>query len=159
MSPPRVIVDPLARPAPGNGEGAPAIGTNKRYAAQLDRRMDERIIQSAIAGQPLQSLTEKELRLEVYPLTTSPQPLEVLAWVRFGPHAMQVRARAVRWTQKAVGIEFEVAGQKHRTWVWANAVDRPGPDQHPGHRTAPDNAPRPGERQPVWQDRPRAAAE
>lgn len=81
-------------------------------------------MQTATSGHPLQSLTEKELRLDVYPLTTSPHPLEVLAWVRFGPHAMQVRARAVRWTQKAVGIEFTIGEQQHRTWVWANAVDR-----------------------------------
>lgn len=100
------------------------MGTNKRYAAQLDRRMDERIMQTATAGHALQSLTEKELRLDVYPLTTSPQPLEVLAWVRFGPHAIQVRARAVRWTQKAVGIEFTIGDVAHRAWVWANAVDR-----------------------------------
>lgn len=108
------------------GKGTPAIGTNKRYAAQIDKRMDERIMQSVTAEQPLQTLTDKELRLDIYPLTTSPQPLEVLAWVRFGPHAMQVRARAVRWTQKAVGIEFTVGDAEHRTWVWANAIDRAG---------------------------------
>jgi hypothetical protein len=86
--------------------------------------MDERITATVAADQPLQTLTEKELRLDVYPLTTSPQPLEVLAWVRFGPHALQVRARAVRWTQKAVGIQFTIGDVEHRTWVWANAVDR-----------------------------------
>ena len=101
------------------------MGTNKRYAAQLDKRMDDRIMQSVTAEQPLQSRTEKELRLDVYPLTTSPQPLEVLAWVRFGPYPMRVRARAVRWTLKAVGIEFTIGEAEHRTWVWANAVDRP----------------------------------
>ena len=87
--------------------------------------MDERIAQTATAGHPLQSsLTEKELRLDVYPLTTSPQPLEVLAWVRFGPHAMQVRAHAARWTQKAVGIELTMGDVDHRAWVWANAIER-----------------------------------
>lgn len=86
--------------------------------------MDERIAATVTADKPLQTLTEKELRLDVYPLTTSPQPLEVLAWVRFGAHALQVRARAVRWTQKAVGIEFTIGDVEHRTWVWANAVDR-----------------------------------
>ncbi|WP_100812995.1 hypothetical protein [Microbacterium lacus] len=100
------------------------MGTNKRYAAQIDKRMDERILQTVSANKPLQTLSEQELRLDVYPLTTSPQPLEVLAWVRFGGHAVQVRARAVRWTQKAVGIEFSVGDTEHRTWVWANAVDR-----------------------------------
>lgn len=100
------------------------MGTNKRYAAQIDKRMDERIIQTAIAGHPLQTLTEPELRLDVYPLTTTPQPLEVLAWVRFGPRALQVRARAVRWTQKAVGVEFTIGDEQHRAWVWANAIDR-----------------------------------
>jgi hypothetical protein len=103
------------------------VGTNKRYAAQIDKRMDERIMQSVTAEQPLQTLSDKELRLDVYPLTTSPQPLEVLAWVRFGPYPLQVRARAVRWTQKAVGIEFKVGDVEHRTWVWANAVDRADP--------------------------------
>ena len=86
--------------------------------------MDERIAHTAVMGHPLQSLTDEELRLDLYPLTTSPRPLEVLAWVRFGPRPLQVRARAVRWTQKAVGIEFELGDQTLRTWVWANAVDR-----------------------------------
>ena len=129
---------PLARPAPDTGKGRrPSERTSAMRRNSIDA-WTSAFFRPPHRGSLCSPSRRRSCASDVYPLTTSPQPLEVLAWVRFGPHAMQVRARAVRWTQKAVGIEFEIDGQKHRTWVWANAVDR--------------TVPHPGQPQPVWQD-------
>ncbi|CAN5475761.1 hypothetical protein BH10ACT6_BH10ACT6_12700 [soil metagenome] len=98
------------------------LGTNKRYADAIDRRMNERIVESVIAGQAVHSLTNDELELETQPLTKPPVPRPVRAWVRFGPVA--VKAEAVAWTERAVAIRWTMAsGAEHRAWVWASAVE------------------------------------
>lgn len=100
------------------------MGTNRRYADSIDRRAEvaanERLMQ---AGTPL-TLTKKELQLEEYPLTRTPKPLPVRAWVRYGDTGIEVAARVVAWTSRAVAIEWDVGDGKHRAWVWASAVDR-----------------------------------
>ncbi|BDV32249.1 hypothetical protein [Microbacterium terricola] len=99
------------------------MGTNRRYATQVDARMDQRIVERIAAAGPLDSLTTQELQLDQLPKTVDPDPREVLVWVRFGKTPIQVHALAVQWTPRAVGVTFEIAGTRHRTWVWASAVD------------------------------------
>ncbi len=100
------------------------MGTNRRYAAAVDARMDERILQGVARGGRLQSLTADELRLHEVALTVDPVPhRKVKAWVRFGDTPIRVDAVAARWTSAAVGITFKVDGRDHRCWVWAGAVD------------------------------------
>ncbi|GAB2702467.1 hypothetical protein BKA24_001673 [Microbacterium marinum] len=100
------------------------MGTSKRYAAGVDRQMNERILQRTAAAGPLQSLTSTELRLDEVPLTIDPQPRrKVRAWVRFGDTPVRVNAVAARWTPDAIGLEFTVDGAAHRCWVWVGAVD------------------------------------
>lgn len=98
------------------------MGTNKRYAHVVDRRVGERILERAAADGPLQRLTDTELELDRQPLTIDPHPKPAKAWVRFGPTPVLVDALVHRWTPRACGISFEVAGQTMRTWVWASAV-------------------------------------
>lgn len=98
------------------------MGTNKRYADVVDRRVGERILERAAADGPLQRLTDAELELDRQPLTIDPRPKTAKAWVRFGPTPVLVDALVHRWTPRACGISFEVAGQQMRTWVWASAV-------------------------------------
>jgi hypothetical protein len=98
------------------------VGTNKRYSAGVDRLMDLRVLQRIAAEHPLQSLTEKELRSDTLPVTRDPKPKPCRAWVRFGPHAMQVDAVVVVWNDVACGIQFTVGELELRCWVWANAV-------------------------------------
>lgn len=105
------------------------MGTNKRYADAIDKRMDERILERLAAGGELQTLSAAELELDRLPLTVDPQPKPVRAWVRFGSTATVVHAVAARWTPRAVGIQFDVAGKSMRTWVWASAVDPGDTDQ------------------------------
>ena len=88
------------------------MGTNKRYSDHFDGLMDARILDriAATAG-PLQSLTDREIGLDREPLTISPQPHPVRAWVRFGSTAVRVDAEACRWTERAVGIRSPQADE------------------------------------------------
>ena len=99
------------------------MGSNRRYSDHFDGLMDARILErmAATAG-PLQSLTDAELDLDQAPLTISPQPHPVRAWVRFGSTAIQVDAEACRWTERAVGIRFNAGGRVLRAWVWSSAM-------------------------------------
>lgn len=100
------------------------MGSNRRNADAVDRRMNDRALQSIPRDAPLQSLTPLELRLDQVPLTIDPQPRrKVRAWVRFGAVPVQVDAVAARWTPDAVGIVFRIDDVEHRCWVWSGAVD------------------------------------
>ena len=103
-------------------EGCPGVGTNKRYSAGYDRLMDNRILQRIASEHPLQTLTDQELQKDSLPVTRDPQPKPCKAWVRFGPHAVQVDAIVVVWNDLACGIQFAAGEKPMRCWVWANAV-------------------------------------
>ncbi|MDJ1113803.1 hypothetical protein [Microbacterium dauci] len=103
------------------------MGSNRRYADAVDRRMDDRILQGIAGKGALQSLTVAELRLDERPLTVDPRPRrKVKAWVRFGDTPARVDAIAARWTPDAVGIVFAIDDVEHRCWVWVGAVDERG---------------------------------
>ncbi len=100
------------------------MGTSRRYADAVDRRVNDRALQSIAEGAPLQSLSDLELRLDQVPLTIDPRPRRKLrAWVRFGTVPVQVDAVAARWTPDAVGIMFRIDDVEHRCWVWSGAVE------------------------------------
>lgn len=107
-------------------KGRPGVGTNKRYSAGVDRMMNNRILQRIAADHTLQTLTDQELRKDTLPVTRDPQPKPCRAWVRFGPHAVQVDATVVVWNDLACGIQFTVADKDMRCWVWANAITPAG---------------------------------
>lgn len=80
-----------------------------------------RILQS---GSPA-SLSDEELALDRVPLTRTPQPVAVVAWVRYPDGPLQVSGRTSAWTTRAVAVEWDTpAGGVHRAWVWASAVER-----------------------------------
>lgn len=99
------------------------MGTSKRYAAHFDRLDDEHLIDRLAQQGPLKTLSARELQLDVLPVTMSPQPEAVRAWVRFGDEPHRVRAVAERWTRYAVGIRFAAKGIEYKCWVWNSAVD------------------------------------
>jgi len=101
------------------------VGTSKRYAAHYDRMMNDRILENAMRGHEPTSLTPPELELDVLPLTRTPQPEVVRAWVRYGATAVKIEGRAVAWTPRAVAVEWDAPGGVHRAWLWASAVERP----------------------------------
>lgn len=98
------------------------MGTNRRYARQLDGRMDDRILERTAASGPLETLLAAELQLDRLAVTTDPQPAPVRAWVRFGGVPIEVDAEACMWTARAVAIRFRVGAKEFRTWVWSSAV-------------------------------------
>jgi hypothetical protein len=102
------------------------MGTNRRYAAAVDKQMDKRVNESIMRGKEPVTLSDKELELDVEPLTRAPTPRPVVAWVRYGEIPIQVEAHAVAWTAYAVAIRWAAAdGVSHRAWVWAAAVRGP----------------------------------
>lgn len=99
------------------------MGTNRRYADAIDKRVNERALQVIARGEELHTLTPMELRLDEVALTIDPKPRrKVRAWVRFGNVPVRVEAVAARWTADAVGIVFHVGEDEHRCWVWMGAV-------------------------------------
>lgn len=100
------------------------MGTNRRYADAVDRRMNDRALVTIARGAPLQTLTDVELRLDEVPLTIDPKPRrKVRAWVRFGSVPVRVEALAARWTPDAVGIVFQIEETEYRCWIWSSAAD------------------------------------
>ena len=75
-----------------------------------------------------QTLSDAELELDVYPLTKTPIPVPASAWVRYGDLALKIEVEVVAWTPRAVAIRWVTpSGEKHRSWVWASAVERDKP--------------------------------
>ncbi|MBN9209372.1 MAG: hypothetical protein J0H96_12000 [Microbacterium ginsengisoli] len=98
------------------------MGTSKRYADHFDQLGAERDIARLAERYPLQTLTKRELELDVLPVTTNPRPEKVRAWVRFGPEPVRVSGEAVMWTDVAVAVRFHAQGREYRCWVWSSAV-------------------------------------
>ncbi|WP_286278303.1 hypothetical protein [Naasia aerilata] len=94
------------------------MGTNKRYGSDLSRAA---INEAAVRPKPI-SLTQQEAGDEV---RAAREPVEVTAWVRFPESPIEVEARAIAWTERAVLVEFRMhSGATHQAWVWASAVRR-----------------------------------
>jgi hypothetical protein len=106
------------------------LGTSKRYAQHYDRGMDAKILEAIMAGGLPTSLVDEELELGEQPLTKTPKPLPVTAWVRYGQSPLKITGRAVAWTSRAVAIEWKTpTGAVHRAWVWSSAVEGLEADQ------------------------------
>ena len=100
------------------------MGTNKRYAAHYDARLDaligERIMRE---GQP-RTLEPEQLELDHWPLTRLPIAEAVGAWVEYEPGgwlrldvelvAHTPQHSAIRWLAYDDGM--------HRAWVWRGQV-------------------------------------
>lgn len=71
------------------------LGTNKRYAARVDVQMGARANESVMRDGTPDTLTDRELMLDVEPVTRTPRPVPVLAWVRCQGVGMRVEARVV----------------------------------------------------------------
>lgn len=95
---------------------------NARSVAQSEyAKMVERAVRGA---GPLQSLTPYELDLDYEAITRTPRPPRSKVWVRFGTTAVMIPdAELVAWTSTAYAVRFTVAGEVHKAWVWASAVE------------------------------------
>jgi ribosomal protein S7 len=100
------------------------IGSNKRYAKQIDQQMTAHVDQMVMRGAP-ETLSDRELELDVQPLVKAATPVFARAWVRYGGVAVHIDVEAVAWTPQAVAIRWlSPDGQQHRAWVWVSAVKR-----------------------------------
>ena len=84
--------------------------------------MGVRVNESIMHGAEPDSLSSAELGLESEPLTRTPVPRPVKAWVRYGKIPIQVDAVVTAWTTRAVAIKWATADGEHKAWVWSNAV-------------------------------------
>lgn len=100
------------------------MGTNRRYPDFARKLARERETADAMrASEPL-SLTSDELELDRRPMTRTPLPKPVSAWVRYGAVAVRIEGEAVAWTDRAVAVRWRTPdGAEHRAWVWSSAVD------------------------------------
>ncbi|MBH0053186.1 hypothetical protein I6E74_03270 [Salinibacterium sp. SWN139] len=98
------------------------MGTSKRYAEQVDRRMSEQVVETIMQDEP-STLTDDELELDKLPLTRTPVAVPAVAWVRYGGVALRLPVEVVAWTERAVAIRWKTdTGGVHKAWVWASAV-------------------------------------
>jgi len=99
------------------------VGTSKRYADAIDVRMGDKADQVVMRDLEPETLTPRELALDVQPLTRTPKPMPVFAWVRYDGIPIRVSARVVAWTEKAVAVEWKSPTGLHHAWVWSSAVE------------------------------------
>ena len=100
------------------------MGSNRRYAAQIDAQMNKRVSEMAIRPEPV-SLSAEELDVENDPIKEASAPVAIRTWVRYPETVMRIEGRAIAWTSRAVQVEWTSADGSTRTsWVWASAVDR-----------------------------------
>jgi hypothetical protein len=98
------------------------VGASKRYADHFDREADKHAAERAMrTGKPA-SLSPVELQLSKEPLTRTPAPRPVKAWVRYGDDAFFIDGYAVAWTDFAVAVRWDTADGEHHAWLWASAV-------------------------------------
>jgi hypothetical protein len=101
------------------------VGTNVRYAAQIDAKRDEKINEIVMRDHQPQSLTPNELELDLLPLTRTPKPIPAIAWVHYDKMALKIPVHIVAWTPRACAIKWTTPqGREEKVWVWASAVDR-----------------------------------
>jgi hypothetical protein len=93
------------------------MGSNRRYGSDVT---DAAINEAVTRPRPI-SLTPAEIgQLDV---TEAPHPEPVKAWVRYPETPIQVEARAIAWTERAVKIEWTMRdGSVNQAWVWRSAV-------------------------------------
>lgn len=98
------------------------MGSNRRYAKQIDQNMNDRVVDFVARGTLPDTLNDDELALDREPLTRIPIPRQVKAWVRYDAVSLLVDAELVAWTPRAAAIRWKVGDSQHRAWVWVSAV-------------------------------------
>jgi len=68
------------------------------------------------------NLKSYETDLENNAVTIPPKPVPVRAFVRYAGTSFELDAEAVKWTSRAVALQWDTPNGQHQTWVWAGAV-------------------------------------
>lgn len=100
------------------------MGSNRRYPDHGNRLMEQRELRTAAQKGDLHSLTPAQLDLDHTPVTVAPPKARIMgtAWLRFGTIDVPAEVRIDRWTDRAIGVTFEIDGRPMRCWVWQGAV-------------------------------------
>lgn len=100
------------------------MGTNRRYPEHGARLAEQRELRTAAQRGALQTLDSVHLALDRTPVTIAPQRSRIMgtAWLKFGDVDVLATVRVDRWTDRAVGVIFEIDGRPMRCWVWQGAV-------------------------------------
>ena len=100
------------------------MGSNRRYPEHGAKLMEHRGLRTAAQKGELQTLTAVQLGLDRTPVTIAPEKLHITgtAWLRFGTIDAHAEVRIERWTDRAVGVSFEIDGRPMRCWLWQGAV-------------------------------------
>lgn len=100
------------------------MGSNRRYPEHGAMLMEQRELRTAAQKGELQTLSTLQLDLERTPVTIAPPKLHLTgtAWLRFGTIDVHAQVRIERWTDRAVGVTFEIDGRPMRCWLWQGAV-------------------------------------
>jgi|GEM_PF-892244 hypothetical protein len=102
------------------------MGGRSRYQPSYDReRARKHYAEVMLRGDPPDSLSEPERGDGDAPVTRSPAPIPVAAWVRYRMTPVLVAGFTSTWTSRAVEVVWRTPrGDVHRAWVWASAVRR-----------------------------------
>jgi hypothetical protein len=93
------------------------MGSNRRYGSDVT----DQAINEAVTGPRPISLTPAEIGL--LDVTEPPKPEPAKAWVRYPETPVQVEARAIAWTERAVKVEWAMRDVSvQQAWVWRSAV-------------------------------------
>jgi hypothetical protein len=84
------------------------MASNRRYEDHYDRMTKQRVLEAAVRPEPV-SLTPAELDEANHPIRRGPA-VPVRVWVRFQEQPVVTDAFAVEWNDRAVHIEWSLAG-------------------------------------------------
>lgn len=100
------------------------MGSNRRYPDHSGKLMEQRELRTAAQKGDLQTLSAAQLGLDHTPVTIVPPTTRITgtAWLRFGTIDVSAEVRIDRWTDRAVGVVFEIDGRPMKCWVWQGAV-------------------------------------
>lgn len=95
------------------------MGTNRRYGSDLTW---DAVNAFLVRPRPI-SLTDDELAGQDVVEVPDGEPVQ--AWVRYSEAHVQVSARVVAYTARAVQVEYtQRDGAVFRVWVWRGAVTK-----------------------------------
>lgn len=98
------------------------MGSNRRYADAIDRRMDRHIRERELAPK-IVSATPDQLDFEHDPPKEAEQPVDVIAWVGITSGTVRVEAKVTAWNKRGVRVECMGPDQTLTTvWLFRGAI-------------------------------------
>lgn len=101
------------------------MGTNRRYADAVDRRMDQRILEATTDHLIPTTLPQQAFGPNPFEWVKGSDQPPVWAWVSWSnAPASRIPAVASGWNDRVVCVEWEARGGRRSVIVWRTAVTR-----------------------------------